>query len=167
MNSNDYKISDLINNSLEYYDKKNKLNKKYIKNSKLEFNNENKEVLILNNINNDLKLKSKYEILGIFDYQTKVWVWAWMLPFLSKTETVISRELLEYGLKLDPNTNSNDHFYIKSQLLNSRFTIENKIELDIHLSLSSYLIKDLHSFIFPLKFYINKNKYIIIYYLII
>ena len=39
-------------------------------------------------------------------------------------ETKISRELLEYGLKLEPESSTNDHFMIKSLLANSRIQIE-------------------------------------------
>ena len=172
MNLKDFDISDLIINSLENYDKKNKKYKKYIENSKIIYkDNETKnEFTLVNKNNNDeIKLKTKYETLGIFDYQTKIWTWAWLLPNLPKNQTTIAKKLLEYGLTLEPKTNSEDHFYIKSQLLNSRFTIENDIELDIHLAVSTYLIKDLYSFIYSQKIYTDTKliKFYIIYYLII
>ena len=159
-------FSDLIKKSLEYYDNQNFKNKKYIENTIIEARANDKLIIFDKKYN--ILLESEYEILGLFDNQTNVWLWAWLLPFLNSSETIISRKLLDYALKLEPQSNSNDHFYIKSQLLNSRITIENEIELDIHLALSSYLIKDLFLFIKPLQMFLNKEhtKYITFYYLI-
>jgi hypothetical protein len=36
------------------------------------------------------------------------------LPYLSINETKISRQLLNYGLNLDPQSNNTEHFYLKS-----------------------------------------------------
>ena len=159
-------FSDLIKKSLEYYDNQNDKNIKYIQNTHIEVNLKDKITIY----DKDYKklLESEYEVLGLFDNQTNIWLWSWLLPFLNSSETVISRKLLDYALKLEPQSNSDDHYYIKSQLLNSRITIEDSIELDIHLALSSYLIKDLFSFIKPLKIFLNedKTKYSTIYYLI-
>lgn len=159
-------FSDLIKKSLEYYDKQNYKNKKYIENTNI-VTKPNESIEIYDGDDN-LLLKTKYEILGLFDNQTNVWLWAWLLPFVNLEETTISRKLLDYGLKLQPQSNSKDHYYIKSQLLNSRITIEDSIELDIHLALSSYLIKDMFLFIKPLKMFLNKEKtkYCTFYYLV-
>jgi hypothetical protein len=160
-------FSDLIKKSLEYYDSQNDKNKKYIENTKIIFSGEDNQISLIDKDENIL-LDCNYEILGLFDNQTNVWLWAWLLPFLNSNDTIISRKLLDYALKLEPQSNSYDHYYIKSQLLNSRITIEDSIELDIHLALSSYLIKDLFSFIKPLRINLNKEqtKFNTIYYLI-
>ena len=163
-------FSDLIKKSLEYYDNQNFKNIKYIENTIIEITTKDttNDTIIIFDKNYNILLESRYEILGLFDNQTNVWLWAWLLPFLNSSETVISRKLLDYALKLEPQSNSYDHYYIKSQLLNSRITIENAIELDIHLALSSYLIKDLFSFIKPLQVFLNedKTKYNTVFYLI-
>jgi hypothetical protein len=162
-------VNNLIKKSLEYYDKQQTKYKYYwYKSDLIVENKENKITIIDSEDENNIKLKSTYEILGIFDNQTKVWIWAWLLPFLNLSETTISRKLLEYGLKLEPNSNTHDHLYIKSQLLNSRILIEDSIELDIHLALVSYLVKELYLFVMPLRTYYNdeKTKYSTIYYLI-
>jgi hypothetical protein len=162
-------VNNLIKKSLEYYDKRQTKNKYYWNESDIFIENkENKITIVDSKDPNNIKLKSTYEVLGIFDNQTKVWIWAWLLPFLSYNETIISRKLLEYGLKLEPGSNTNDHFYIKSQLLNSRILIEDDIELDIHLALVSYLVKELYQFIIKTDTYYNdeKTKYSTIYYLI-
>ena len=138
-------INNLIKKSLEFYDNQNAINYKYLFNSQL-LNRPNEEkVLIVDEFNFDnIKLEASYEILGIFDNQTKVWIWSWLLPNMSLNEILISKKLLDYGLKLEPSSNTHDHFYIKSQLTNSRILIENNIELDIHLAIISYLVKDLY-----------------------
>jgi hypothetical protein len=162
-------FNNLIKKSLEYYDKQQTKHKYYCNNIDLIVNNKETIITIVDSENiNNIKLKTRYEILGMFDNQTKVWIWAWLLPFLNLTETVISRKLLEYGLKLEPNSNTDDHLYVKSQLLNSRLLIEDSIELDIHLALVSYLVKDLYLFVIPFTTYYNdeKTKYSTIYYLI-
>lgn len=162
------KVSSLIKKALEYYDNQNSINHKYLFNSYILNKEENKVVIIDEINNNNIKLEANYEILGLFDYQTKVWIWAWLLPYLKLDNMIIAKKLLDYGLKLEPSSNNNDHYYIKSQLINSRILIENNIELDIHLAVISYLVKDLYSFIYPKKIYYNKEKtkYMIYYYII-
>lgn len=162
-------VNNLIKKSLEYYDKQQTKHKHYWYESDIiTESNENKVILVDSKNENNIKLKSTYEVLGIFDNQTKVWIWAWLLPYLTYNETIISRKLLDYGLKLEPDSNTNDHFYIKSQLLNSRILIEDDIELDIHLALVSYLVKELYLFVIKTETYYNseKTKYSTIYYLI-
>ena len=160
-------VSELIKKSLFYYDNKILKYKEYLDNTLADFDKTSNSIII-KDLDSVIKLKAEYEILGIFDNQTKIWCWAWLIPYLNYNETIISRKLLEYGLKLDPDSNTNDHYYIKSQLLNSRITIENSFELDIHLALCSYLIKDLFKFILPTIFYLNssKTKYITTFYLV-
>jgi hypothetical protein len=160
-------LSDLIKKSLFYYDNQILKYKEYSDNT-LGDVDQNYNTINIRDLNHNIKLTAEYEILGIFDNQTKIWCWAWLIPYLNYDETIISRKLMEYGLKLEPNSNTDDHFYIKSQLLNSRITIENSFELDIHLALCSYLIKDLFKFILPSISYLNssKTKYITTFYLI-
>ena len=60
-------------------------------------------------------------------------------------------------------------FFIKTQLINSRILLENNINLEIQLGLSSYLIKDKCIFVCPYKEVINDNDsgdYIIRYLII-
>lgn len=158
-------ISDLIKKSLHYYDSQNNKYKKYFVNTTVKIIND--EITIYDK--HDKQILHKYcEVLGVFDFQTKVWFWGWLLPYLNLEQTVLTRQLLEYGLKLEPNTNTIEHFYIKSQLINSRFLIEDNIELDINISLASYLLKDNHLFIYEHKLYLDKKKtkYQLVYYII-
>ena len=161
------KLRDFIIKVLDFYDKNNLKYIKYI-NSKIEINKNDEGDDIAKFIYNKEEIfKAKCQICGYYDISNNIWFWGWLLP-LTNHDTILSRELLDYGLKLEPATNNNEHYYIKSQLLNSRITIEDMIELDIHLALSSYLIKDLYSFIKPLTVFLDKDKtkYITYYYLI-
>ncbi len=158
-------VFDLIKKSLEYYDKQNDKYKKYIVNTRIEIDN---NIIFIYDSNNNLLLNTPCEVLGMFDEQTRVWLWGWLLPYLNINETTLTRKLLNYGLKLEPKNNVEDHFYIKSQLVNSRFIIQNNIEIDITISLASYLLKDNHMFIVSKKDYLtsDKSKYFTIYYII-
>lgn len=160
-------VYDLIKNSLKYFDNQTEKYKEIIFDTIPKFNEIDFKISITDNKDNIL-LSKHFEILGTFDQQTKVWVWAWMLPYLHLETISLSKKLLDYGLKLEPESNNIDHFYIKSQLINSRFLIENNIELDIHLAVVSYLLKDNHLFIYPYRIYFNKEKtkYQTVYYII-
>jgi len=155
-------IKDFINKALLYFDKQQQ--NMYI-NADIQFLPNNKILLELNNYP---KLETNYEVLGLFDNNTNVWLWSWLIPYFNVELVKLSRELLNYGLKLDPSTNIDLHYYLKIQFLNSRITINNDIELDIHLAIISYLMKNKYSFIYPFKHYYNdeKTKYQTIYYII-
>ncbi len=155
------KISELILKSFEYYDNQNYIYKKYLnKNGILDGEN---SVIIFE------KEKFKYELLGVFDNQTNVWIWSWMIPLIDNEKSNISKKLLNYGLNIFPNNDSEDSIYLKTQLLNSRFLIEDKFQLEIHLALSSYLAKDNFKFLYPIKQYLDdkKKRYITKYFLIL
>lgn len=83
----------------------------------------------------------KFSYLGIFDLKSRIWLWAWCYPGLNFNDTAESREILKYGLMLEPSTNSLVHTYIKSHLINSRLYFENEIFLDIQLGLCLYILK--------------------------
>lgn len=80
--------------------------------------------------------RSKYEIIGFFDNESKVWVWAWSVPHFNKNQTKIVRSIVNYGMELDPK-NSN----LKTELVTSRFIITNMIQLDMHVAIASYLAR--------------------------
>ena len=109
--------------------------------------------------NEEIIYSKNFSILGIFDQSTKVWLWSWVMSSLSINDTKEARQILNYGLMLDPLNNTHIHYYIKSHLVNSRIFFENDILFDIHLGLSIYISKA--QFIF----YIQANN-IIYYYLV-
>jgi hypothetical protein len=158
-------LSLIIEKALDYYDNKNIEYSKYINTDEIKINRDSNTI----NINNK---NFKYEILGLFDNTSHVWMWAWMIPEFMYNETNIVRELLNYGLKISPTSNTripNDRLYLKTQMVNSRFLLEDEFQLELHLAIASYLAKDKFNFIYSKRKYLNKEKtkYIIVYYLII
>ena len=161
-------ISDLIKKSFSYYDKQNDEYKKYIDNDDIELEMDKSTILF-----KKYNKKFKYEALGVFDNSTNIWIWAWLMPFFERSKKKISEDLLYYGLKLEPKLGgvNNDpvEFYLKTQLVNSRFLLDDNFQLELHLALASYLAKDNFKFIYPRIKYLNadKTKFITVYYLII
>ena len=155
-------ISYTIKKAFEYYDNKNEKYKNFIKNKKYIIDGDKSIIEI------DGK-KFNYQALGIFDNNTNVWLWSWMIPSTDNVKTKIAKKLLDYGLKLNVKGNDYDMLYIKTQLTNSRFLLENNLQLDIHLAISCYLIRDEILFLYPVKNYLDKEKtkYFTSYYMII
>ena len=152
-------INNIIRESLENYDininkykdildkiKNEKIKEKYI------INENKRNIIYFEDEKGNKILESSYEILGL--YVANTWIWAWAFN-TSKKNSFISRKLLYYGLDLDPTDK------LKSLLINSRYKLNNKIQLDIHIALASYLTKI--NIIFPL---VEKDKNRIVYFLL-
>ena len=153
---------EFINMSLDYYDKQL---------LKYEEHWEMKPIVSLDGSiefykNNKLEKKEKYEILGIFDKKECVFIWSWVFPAMDNKFTIIAKDLLNYALSLEQKSNTYEHYFLKTSLLNSRIYIENKEQLDILLSTSSYLIKNKSKFIFEGTREISKSKFLTIFYII-
>lgn len=160
-------LSILIKKALEYYDTQNTKYQHISKLSNLPLDRE-KNIIKFAGIDTEFK----YEILGMFDSMNNVWLWGWMSPDFLYNETNIVRNLLNYGLKINPtliNEVAFNKIYLKTQLVNSRFVLEDSVQLELHLAIASYLAKDKFKFIYTKKKYIgtDKKKYICIYYLVI
>jgi len=82
-------------------------------------------------------LTSEYEILGIYNNTKKIWTWGWAEPSTKKNEIFISRKILNYGFDVD----IDDLNMLKSELITSRFSVSNKIQIEIHIALGVYLSK--------------------------
>jgi hypothetical protein len=131
----------LIKNSFEYYDKNNeKIGNKFDKVNYIsfEFNQKDLEHDVIIFYDSKLKelFRSRTEKIGIFDKISKIWTWAWAVSSFKKNETNIVRKILQYGTELDPST-----IFLKTELITSRFRISNKIQLDMHCAIASYLSK--------------------------
>lgn len=164
---NIYNINILIEKALQYYDMKLQEYSKYINSNESVLNKEDTSIVFA-----DIdKTKFNYEYIGTFDNVNSVWMWAWMIPYFTTNETTIVRQLLNYGLKINPDNDgkiSNDKLYLKTQLVNSRFLLQDEFQLDLHLAISCYLIKDNFKFVYKKKLYLSKtDKYITLYYYII
>ncbi len=156
-------INDLIIKSLKYFDNQNKKYSKYLQNTELIIDNKIFKIL-------DKKTEKIINIdttyLGIFNHETNTFLWAWSLPDLSINEIKISKELLNYGLSLQPSSNTISHYFLKSLLVNARNNIETDFDLDLIQAISSYLLKDKCDFIYPSYVY-NNNKVILTSYFIV
>lgn len=161
---NNYDIKSFIKDKLDILDKSKSKYKNYINIKDIEFKVDlegNKIIFKKPNVESD-----SYEcsLLGIFDLKSRLWLWSWCNPTFTFNETNKARQILNYGLMLEPSSNSLIHYYIKSHLVNSRLFFENDIFLDIHLGLSLYISKKA-KFIYPNIKEIGGNK-IIVYYLV-
>ncbi len=159
-------LNQFIKKALQHYDNQNLSNKDFfdVPDSDVKFSLESNTITF---IIDDKEKIFDFEMLGYFDNQSNIWIWAWLLTNLNSEQTKLSRDLLNYGLKLEPTSNSIEHFFIKSLLVNSRLSVEEDIQLDTNLAICSYIIKNKINFIYPRKRYIDKsNNYVTFYYLI-
>tara|TARA_E500000178_G_scaffold356672_1_gene436950 strand:- start:2459 stop:2929 length:471 start_codon:yes stop_codon:yes gene_type:complete len=153
-------IKNIISKSLINYDISNEKYESLIRSTKQPQIDRN---------NNKIIFKDKefdYEILGIFDDQTKIWLWSWLIPSIKQESIQISRYLLNYGLNLTPSNEMKDQLFIKTQLTNSRFILEDSFQLEIHLSLCSYISNQNIKFLYPSKLSLSNNHTITIYYIV-
>jgi hypothetical protein len=167
-------LDEIIKKSFQSYDIMLKKYKKYINTQDIKLDRDTQTIIF-----NDDNEKYKYEFAGIFDSDTQIWMWAWMIPEFLYKETVLVRKLLNYGLKIEPmkdmflkdnndRGNTDQMLYLKTQLVNSRFLLDNKFQLDLHLSIATYLVKDNIKFIYPREKIIDEKtkKSITVYYFI-
>jgi hypothetical protein len=147
-------LYEFIKIRLDNFDKSNKQYAEYIEMAEDDaYNLENKSIRLLeNNIisfkkDNKLIFEDKASILGIFDINTNVWLWAWTSPTFTQEELKDSLDILKYSLSYDPKSNSNIHKYIKAHFTCSRINFDKDIYLNIHLALSLYISKK--KFIYP------------------
>ena len=159
-------LSQTIKKAIDHYDNKKLMYEKFINTQNVKFDELLTEITF--NFDDDISKTFNYEILGYFDNQTNIWIWGWLLSDLKTDLTRLSRELLEYGLKLEPSSNSYEHFMIKGLLVNSRIQIDEDVQLDVNIAIYVSLIRDKIKFIYRRKRYIdeNKTKYVTFYYFI-
>ena len=173
----DIDLSALVDKALYDYDKRSIQYKKYIDSDNIIFDRTITSIKFVD-INQEV---FNYNILGIFDNINHIWMWAWMVPDFLMTETVFVKKLLNYGLKIDSTVSnkvsqdrlsqdrlSQDRLYLKTQLVNSRFLLEDNFQLELHLAISYYLSKENIKFIYPRIKYLSsdKKRFITVYYLI-
>jgi len=168
----DIDLSALVDKALYEYDKRSIQYKKYIDSDNLIFDRTITSIKFVD-INQEV---FNYNILGVFDNINHIWMWAWMVPDFLMTETLFVKKLLNYGLKIDTTVSnklsldklSQDRLYLKTQLVNSRFLLEDNFQLELHLAISYYLSKENIKFIYPRIKYLSsdKKRFITVYYLI-
>jgi hypothetical protein len=160
---NNYDSKAFIKDKLDILDKSKSKFKNYISTKDVEFEIGSDDTKIIFKKNGEKIYSGKCSLLGVFDSNTKIWLWSWCLPSFSSDETIEARRILNYGLMLEPLSNSLMHYYIKSHLINSRLFFENEIFLDIHLGLSMYISKA--KFIYP-RIKDANGKKLVVYYLV-
>ncbi len=137
------KSKDIVLNSLDYLDRNNQKYKPFfekIKYYSLVFNYgdmERNQIIFFDKEKKEI-FKSNYEIIGIYNNKPTFWTWAWSITSFNKNEVYLSRKILNYGLDLDPNP---ENFFLKTELVTSRFRISDITQLDIHVSIASYISK--------------------------
>jgi len=154
-----------IKKILDYYDNQKKKYLELIINDNVKFDLINNEIFFI--FEDEEIITHDFELLGYFDNQNSIWIWGWLLNESSE-KIKICKGLLDYGLKLEPKTNSNEHFLIKGLLVNSRISVEEDSQLDVNLAIYSYLARDKIKFIYPRRRYIDEEnkKFVTFYYFI-
>ena len=66
----------------------------------------------------------------------KLWKWGWSLV-MNKKNVFASRKILQYVLDID----DTNRLFLREPLLNSNITINNQLELDLLVAISSYITK--------------------------
>ncbi len=128
--------------ALEYYDReKDRYNKLFSKVRYVKIDESTKDishnVINMFDSNKNKIYSSEYEVLGLYVSDTDTWLWGWTVPYFRKNSINISKKILNYGIELDPDTE-----FLKTELITSRFKINDPIQLDIHTAIGSYLAKN-------------------------
>ena len=140
--SNSSKSKDLIINSLDFFDKNKEKYSKIISKIKyysMIFNQNDMEhnTIIFYDKNKKELFRSSFEYMGIYYSISNTWVWSWAIPKATKNTTYLAKKIVNYGMDIDYTDNS----LLKTELITSRFKIENLIQLDIHIAIASYITK--------------------------
>lgn len=131
--------TELVQNSLEYYDVNREKYQKLVDKIKyisftfsdnesvhdtLKFYDENKEKMF----------ESAYEMIGAYMTDSKIWTWSWSVPGASSSQTYIISKIFNYARQLPTK-----ELFLRTELLTSKFQISTRVQLDIHASIASYL----------------------------
>ena len=132
---------DIVRFGLDYHDKNTEIYEHFFKRvTHVEYiltdNDTERNQVVL--YEGDKKIfTSHIESLGAYYVKSRAWVWGWAHPLYYKNRTIYSRKLLNYAHNMNPSTDS----YIRSILLTSRLKVDHPSQLDIYLSIGSYLTK--------------------------
>jgi len=141
----------IIKNAYSYFDEKAEINESTYKFSKINKWKEispgsdiNKPQISFFDNNNKKLFNAEYEIIGT-EYsidenkEELLWVWGWAHPQLKKSQSLLCRKLLTYGLDIT-NTENYMNIFLKSILTNSRLKIFSN-ERELLIAISLYLTK--------------------------
>lgn len=151
--------TEFIVKALEYYDNNREKydfifkNVKYYRHSYSDISGPDVENnIIFYDKDKNYLFESHYQIIGGFSKNTNTWIWGWAMP-LSKSNTLLSRKLWEYGENIDPL----EDVFLRANLITSRFRISNKVQIDIYFAIAAYLTKNKITWINV--FDMNKEKF--------
>ena len=115
----------------------------------------------VNDINTllDKQIIDNYEVLGEYNFKKSIWYWSYILPKYSNTLTLESRNLLNYGAKIEE-SNNNEQLLIKSVLINSTIKIKEYINIIFIINIAQYLLKNIKNM------YKKKTNDSIIFYIV-
>jgi hypothetical protein len=138
--------NNIIEIALTHYDETNEKYKSMFKNVKyyktLGIDKDlKKDKINFYDKNDKLIISADYEVCSCYYKDKKLWIWAWGIIALNKNKITTAKSLLDYGLNIDIKNTLPLYTMLKSNLITSRFQINNNTELDIYLSLSLYLSK--------------------------
>jgi hypothetical protein len=117
-----------------------------------------KEINDINSLLNK-KIINNYQVLGEFNFKKNMWYWSYILPKYSSNLTQESRNLLNYGAKIDENNNQ-EQLLIKNILINSSIKIKEYINIIFIINVAQYLLKNIE------KIYKKKTNDSIIFYIV-
>lgn len=153
----DNNFSTLLSKSTEYYDNQNNINKREITNLENILierqKSKGKEVGIIKNkvIDSKNNIEYEYELLGLYDINSRTFVWSWSFILLPKYLSIQSKYLLHYGLNIGisnvNDTLEKDSYFLKILLCNSRIHIEDEFRLNFIIAVCSYILNDRIDFI--------------------
>lgn len=138
---------DLVIRSLDYYDNnREKFNKfiskvRYLQIQRTSKGDIDRKKLIFYDRDKEKIGISRIEQVGTYYHDPKLWVWSWANPSNEKNVTYLSRKILSYGLDITTDVKDINNIFLKAELITSRFKINDKIQLDIHIAISSYITK--------------------------
>jgi hypothetical protein len=172
------KVSDIIKNSLNYYDNINNKYKQELSIINKSFKSKESNLLSITKEIDEYGESWKFnfktlnkiynaEILGVFNYKSRVYSWSYILPKFYYGDTYLTKRLLNYSLETEPEFEYDEGlFYLKVMFSNSRFFIESFEELEIILAVSAYMLKDNIKFIAKRKVELSEDDFLYYYYII-
>jgi Family of unknown function (DUF6882) len=109
---------------------------------------------------NDKKLlfNSRVEYVGKYYTDQNIWIWAWALPHINKSDSSIIRNVFLYGTDMNVVTSGEldlQNLLLKNELVTSRSVMSDPIQIDIHCGLASYLAKK--PMVLPFSDFIGAN----------
>jgi len=99
-------LNEIVKKALDYFDTKTLQYLYLIKNQDIKINTIDNLITFRFDSENE---KYNYELLGYYDNINGIWIWGWVLSYLNYKDISLGKFLLDYGLKLAPDTTTQEH----------------------------------------------------------